>query len=235
MATRALQQVVTYIAWNTNTNTYQTGDVGNHTLSWVKDGTRSAPTNAGAASEIDSTNIPGRYKCTMTSTETDCIEGMLDGKSSTANVVLIGTMVAFDYLNTSAPATAGIPDVNVKNYNNQAAATDSNNLPQVDVEAINGNMTAASNVSKTNQSIMRGVCSGGTTQTAVCSSITTPSSLGATNQLVGCLIKFDSNTTTVNLRSQESSITQSSTGAAPTLTYVAMTDAPVAGDTFSVL
>jgi 6,7-dimethyl-8-ribityllumazine synthase len=123
MATRALQQVLTYVAWNTSTNTYATGDFANHTLSWVKDGTRAAPTNAATASEIDATNLPGRYKCTMTSTETDCIEGLLDGKSSTTNVILIGVPVSFDYLNTSAPATAGIPDVNVKNMNNVAATS----------------------------------------------------------------------------------------------------------------
>lgn len=118
MATRALQQVICYTAWNTSTNAYVTGDSGNHSLSWAKDGTRSAATNA--AAEVDSTNMPGLYKCTITSTETDCIEGVLGGKSSTANVVLIPTMVAFDYLNTSAPATAGIPDVNAKNIGNTA-------------------------------------------------------------------------------------------------------------------
>jgi hypothetical protein len=109
MATRALQQVLTYLAWDTSALAYKTGDSANHTLSWVKDGTRAAPTNA--AAEVDSTNAPGVYKVTMTATETDCIEGILCGKSSTANIVLIPTMVAFDYLNTSAPATAGIPDV----------------------------------------------------------------------------------------------------------------------------
>lgn len=119
MATRALQQVVSYIAWNTSTSVYVTGDSANHSLSWSKDGTRSAATNA--AAEVDGTNLPGLYKCTMTATETDCIEGVLGGKSSTSNVILIPTMVAFDYLNTSAPVTAGVPDVNVKNVGNQTA------------------------------------------------------------------------------------------------------------------
>lgn len=132
MATRALQQVIYYVAWNTSTSAYVTGDSANHTLYWTKDGTASAATNA--AAEVDSTHVPGLYKCTMTATETDCIEGALGGKSSTSNVILIPTKVAFVYLNTSAPATAGIPDVNVKNYNNQTAATDTNNLPKVDVE-----------------------------------------------------------------------------------------------------
>src|SRR5882762_6809896 len=76
-------------------------------------------------------------------------------------------------------ATAGVPDVNVKNYNNVVAATDANNLPKVDVEDIAGNATAAGNVSKANQAIVRGTCSGGTTTTAVCSSITSPASLTA--------------------------------------------------------
>ncbi len=121
MATRALQQVVTYLAWDTSANAYKTGDSANHSTSWVKDGTRSATSNS--AAEVDSTNCPGLYKVTITATETDCIEGVLCGKSSTANIVLIPTMVAFDYLNTSAPATAGIPDVNAKNINNVAATS----------------------------------------------------------------------------------------------------------------
>lgn len=120
MATRALQQVVSYLAWNTSTNAYVTGDSANHTTYWTKDGTASATTNA--TGEVDATHFPGLYKVTMTSTETDCIEGVLGGKSSTSNVVLIPTMVAFDYLNTSAPAAAGIPDVNVKNIAGTASA-----------------------------------------------------------------------------------------------------------------
>lgn len=43
----------------------------------------------------------------------------------------------------SAPATAGIPDINVKNYNNVAATTDANNLPKVDVEDWKGAVAPA--------------------------------------------------------------------------------------------
>lgn len=42
----------------------------------------------------------------------------------------------------STPATAGILDINVKNYNNQTAQTDANNLPKVDVEDIKGTASA---------------------------------------------------------------------------------------------
>jgi hypothetical protein len=194
MATRALQQVVCYYAWNTSTNVYVTGDSANHSTSWCKDGTRSATTNATA--EVDASNLPGLYKVTMTSTETDCIEGVLGGKSSTSNVVLIGTMVAFGYLNTSAPATAGIPDVNVKNMNNVAATSittinanqgttqaitfDGNNLPKVDVvdwagsaaNALVGGKVDAVNSIRT-----------GTAQAGANGSITLDSGASATNNL----------------------------------------------------
>ena len=52
----------------------------------------------------------------------------------------------------SPPVTAGVPDVNVKNYNNQTAQTGSNNLPKVGLwsimgtlitETITGNLAAA--------------------------------------------------------------------------------------------
>jgi hypothetical protein len=46
----------------------------------------------------------------------------------------------------SAPATAGIPDINVKNYNNVAATTDANNLPKVDVEDWKAGVVPAVNV-----------------------------------------------------------------------------------------
>jgi hypothetical protein len=45
--------------------------------------------------------------------------------------------------NVSAPATAGIPDVNVKNIVNTAAAVDANNLLKVDVEDWKGGIVPA--------------------------------------------------------------------------------------------
>lgn len=123
MATRAVQQVITYLAWDTSANTYKTGDSANHTLRWVKDGTASATTNATA--EVDATNLPGVYKVTMTSTETDCLEGMLGGKSSTANVVIIPTMVSFDYIPNAATGTSGglpVIGTGTNNFKSDASA-----------------------------------------------------------------------------------------------------------------
>ena len=93
-----------YIAWNTSTNAYVTGDSANHTLRWVKDGTSSATTNS--PSEVDSTNAPGVYKVVLTTTETSCQVGTLAGKSSTSNVVLIGMTCTFENLPTASPGQA---------------------------------------------------------------------------------------------------------------------------------
>lgn len=94
-----------YWAWDTGANDYKTGDVANHTLRWVKDGTSAAPTNA--ASEVDSTNAPGVYKVTLTAAECQCQVGTLCGKSSTSGVKILGQQVAFENLPTATPAAAG--------------------------------------------------------------------------------------------------------------------------------
>lgn len=109
---------------------------------------------------------------------------------------------------------------------------------QVDANtlSINGNATAAANVSKANQALVRGtVGSSSTTTSIICSAITSPSSLGASGQLIGRTIVFDANTTTGNLQSQATNITANTTGATPTFTVTALTTAPVSGDTFTVV
>lgn len=51
------------------------------------------------------------------------------------------------WLGTAVTAvTGGIPDVNVKNYNNQTAVTDAQNLPKVDTEDWKGGIIPAPNV-----------------------------------------------------------------------------------------
>ena len=46
MATRGVAMTIAYVAWDTEANAGKTGDVANHTLRWIKDGTAAAPTNA---------------------------------------------------------------------------------------------------------------------------------------------------------------------------------------------
>lgn len=99
---------VCYVAWDSSASAGKTGDVGNHTLRWVKDGTSSAPTNT--PTEVDSTNAPGIYKLTLTATETQTPFGLLCGKSSTANVVIAPVSLSFERVPDVNPgAVGGLP------------------------------------------------------------------------------------------------------------------------------
>ncbi|MHC4302690.1 MAG: hypothetical protein ACYS7Y_35975, partial [Planctomycetota bacterium] len=105
MASRGQALTITYTAWDTSANAGKTGDSGNHTLRWVKDGTSAAPSNSPA--EVDATNAPGVYKITLTTAECTCWIGTLCGKSGTANVSIMPLTVAFEQLPTAAPDAAG--------------------------------------------------------------------------------------------------------------------------------
>ena len=105
MPSRGQTTTIQYVAWDTVANGPKTGDVANHTLRWVKDGTSSAPTNA--AAEVDATNAKGVYSIVMTATECTCNCGTICGVSSTAGIVIIPLTVTFEQLPTAAPASSG--------------------------------------------------------------------------------------------------------------------------------
>jgi hypothetical protein len=104
MATRGIAHTIEFVVWDATNNTGKTGDNANLTLRWGKDGTNAAPTNA--SSEVDSTNKPGLYKLTLTTTETDCNVGVLGGKSSSSGVVVIPTKIEFVFLPDALPDAA---------------------------------------------------------------------------------------------------------------------------------
>lgn len=115
MASRGQSITVTYVAWDTVANAGKTGDVANHTLRWVKDGTSAAPTNS--PSEVDATNAPGLYKLVLTASECTCDFGVLAGKSSTTGISIVPVAVSFEQLPTVAPAAnGGLPTVDANNY-----------------------------------------------------------------------------------------------------------------------
>jgi len=128
MASRGQALTITYFAWDTSANAGKTGDVGNHTLRWIKDGTAAAPD--GTPSEVDATNAPGVYKLALTAAECTCHLGVLAGKSSTSGVAVIPVTITFEQLPTASPGTAGgLPTV------------DANNRAKADLEAIDGEAT----------------------------------------------------------------------------------------------
>src|SRR6516162_247930 len=212
MSSQNVSTTLVYMAYNPSTGAYVTGDVANHTLRLVKDGTSAAPTNA--AAEVDAVNAPGAYKLVLTAAETQFGTVWLGGKSSTANVVLLPVIETFEILPTALSGAGNV---------------------KADAEEIAANAVAATNVSRANRDIVRGTCSSGTTTTAVCSSISTPASLTDVGQLIGRTIIFDSDTVSANLQGQASNITASTTGATPTITFGAMTHAAANGDTFVIV
>lgn len=99
MSSQGVATTLVYMAYNTSTGAYVTGDVANHTLKLVKDGTEASPTNSPA--EVDATNTPGAYKLALTAAETNFGTVWLGGKSSTANVILIPITSTFEILPTA--------------------------------------------------------------------------------------------------------------------------------------
>ena len=85
---------VLYRAWDTSAQAHKTGDVANHTIYTVLDGTATVADNS--PSEVDATNLPGLYKITLSAAETNGDYVGWGGKSSTANVVLFGGQAATD-------------------------------------------------------------------------------------------------------------------------------------------
>ena len=140
MATRGVEMTLTFTAWDAGSSAPKTGDSGNFTLRWVKDGTASAPTNS--AAELDATNCPGIYTLVITSTEADATLGCLAGKSSTADVSLIPTLIQFERLPNAAPGgSGGVPTADGSNHVAGVAATVS-----ADVVSVSGDGTAADNL-----------------------------------------------------------------------------------------
>lgn len=127
MPSKGQAVTLTYQAWNTSTQAYVTGDVANHTLRLIKDGTEAAPTNSPA--EIDATNAPGRYSLLLTTAEASFNLVTLTGKSSTSNVILIDISCSFENLPTAVPNAAnglltfgtGAGQINVDGAGNASA------------------------------------------------------------------------------------------------------------------
>lgn len=163
------------------------------------------------------------------------LEDVKGSAVSTSSAQIGVNVVAWNATTVASPATAGIPDINVKNYNNQTAATDSNNFPKVDIEAINQSTVGAQALNNSTNTICWGSVTSGTTVTVVVATLNNPSSLTDVGQLIGRTIIFQGSSTTPAMDAQASNITNSTTGATPTITFTALTRAPAAGDTFAVL
>jgi hypothetical protein len=159
MPSRGTSITIVYTAWDNVANAPKTGDVANHTLRWIKDGTASAPTNA--ASEVDSTNVPGEYKLTLTTTEGTCDFGKLAGKSSTAGVSIIGVAVTFEAvpLTGAQMATAIWQDATAGDFTVASSIGKALYIANVAPGAAGGHFIAGSNAATTISGLTTGALS----------------------------------------------------------------------------
>lgn len=178
---------------------------------------------------------PGFYKYAMAQADTN---GNNIGLAFTATSAI---PLEKTFITTAADPTDGVrlgltalPNA-AANAVGGLAILDANSLIDVDVKRINAIALAAQTLAQSTQTICYGTCSGGTTTTAVVSTLNNPNSLTASGQLIGRTIIFLGNTTTTTVQAQASNITANTTGATPTITFTAMTNAPANGDVFVIL
>jgi len=139
MPSKGQSVTLIYMAYNTSTGAYTTGDVANHTLRLIKDGTEAAPTNSPA--EVDATNAPGAYSLVLTTAESTFNIVWLGGKSSASNVIIQPVQVGFENLPTPAPGAAN--GVLIAGSN---AATTYATITSTGAFTINGTALNASNL-----------------------------------------------------------------------------------------
>lgn len=106
MPSQGVSTAVVYLAYNTSTGAYVTGDVANHTIRLVKDGSEATPFYN--PSEVDATNLPGAYRQGISVTETTFSTVVAGGKSSTANVILIPITLTFEVLPLALDANGNV-------------------------------------------------------------------------------------------------------------------------------
>jgi len=79
---------VSLVCWDTVNNVGKTGDASNITLRGVRDGTLFTPSDP-SITQVDSTNLPGVYKASLTASENNGTFLTLGGKSSSTGCVII--------------------------------------------------------------------------------------------------------------------------------------------------
>jgi hypothetical protein len=113
MAIKGQSITVSYTAWDTANGAPKTGDVANHTIYIIKDGTAGAATNS--PSEVDATNCPGEYKITLTAAEMTASTVVVCGESSTSDIQIIPVKIVTELgtlatLDTVADAIKAVTD-----------------------------------------------------------------------------------------------------------------------------
>lgn len=124
---------VSLVCWDTVNNVGKTGDASNITLRGVRDGTLFTP-SAPSITQVDSTNLPGVYKASLTASENNGTLLTLGGKSSSTGCVIIpvswsNELTGDAFARLGAPAGASVSaDIAAVKSDTGATLADTNEL-----------------------------------------------------------------------------------------------------------
>jgi len=124
---------VSFVCWDTVNNVGKTGDASNITLRGVRDGTLFTPSDP-SITQVDSTNLPGVYKASLTASENNGTLLTLGGKSSSTGCVIIpvswsNELTGDAFARLGAPAGASVSaDIAAVKSDTGATLADTNEL-----------------------------------------------------------------------------------------------------------
>ncbi len=124
---------VNIVCWDTANNAGKTGDASNITVRGVRDGTLFTPSDP-SITQVDSTNLPGVYKVSLTAGENNGTFLTLGGKSSSTGCVIIpvswsNELTGDAFARLGAPAGASVSaDIAAVKSETAAIVTDTNEL-----------------------------------------------------------------------------------------------------------
>ena len=124
---------VSLVCWDTVNNVGKTGDASNITLRGVRDGTLFTPSEP-SITQVDSTNLPGVYKASLTASENNGTLLTLGGKSSSTGCVIIpvswsNELTGDAFARLGAPAGSSVSaDIAAVKSDTGANARDTNEL-----------------------------------------------------------------------------------------------------------
>jgi hypothetical protein len=124
---------VSLVCWDTVNNVGKTGDASNITLRGVRDGTLFTPSDP-SITQVDSTNLPGVYKASLTASENNGTFLTLGGKSSSTGCVIIpvswsNELTGDAFARLGAPAGASVSaDIAAVKSDTGATLADTNEL-----------------------------------------------------------------------------------------------------------
>ena len=156
MALRARATTVDYFAYNTSNGTPAVGDGSNHTVYILVD--NSTPVQyTGTITEVDSTNLPGLYRISLTSGHTDGYKITVYVRSSTSNVLIHPVEFFTEDGRLDAAVSSRLPNGNVTvggyasgmSPAEQVLSTPANKL----LTNSNGHVTVATNNDKSGYSL----------------------------------------------------------------------------------